>query len=86
MALRVILFFQEGCMACHEQEPILAGVEADLGLQAERINPLKERAFIREYGLKVTPTILLIKDGKVVERFEEVVHREQLEESITKYR
>lgn len=82
---QVIAFFQDGCMACQEQEPINKGVESALNIHIETINPLKERKYIEEYYLKVTPTILLIKDGTVVERFEGVVHREQLEDAIRKY-
>jgi thioredoxin 1 len=83
--LQVIAFFQDGCMACQEQEPINRGVESGLNINIETINPLKERKYIEEYHLKVTPTILIIKDGKVAERFEGVVHREQLEDAIRKY-
>jgi thioredoxin 1 len=35
--------------------------------------------------LKVTPTILIILDGTVRERFEGVVHAEQLEGALKKY-
>jgi len=83
--LQVIAFFQDGCMACQEQEPINRGVESGLNINIETINPLKERKYIEEYHLKVTPTILIIKDGKVAERFEGVVYREQLEDAIRKY-
>jgi thioredoxin 1 len=85
MALRVMYFFQDGCMACHEQEPILGEVEKTYQIRAERINPLKERAYIGEYDLSVTPTILLIRDGTVVRRFEGVVHRERLEDAIREF-
>jgi thioredoxin 1 len=44
-----------------------------------------ERSFIEKYSLRVTPTTLILKDGHVVERFEGVVHREQLEDAIKKY-
>jgi thioredoxin 1 len=83
--LRIISFFQEGCMACEEQEPINREVETSLNIRIESINPLKNRSFIDEYQLRVTPTIVIISDGKVVERFEGVVHREQLEEAIKKH-
>jgi hypothetical protein len=33
----------------------------------------------------VTPTVIIEKDGVVKERFEGVVHREQLEGAIKKY-
>jgi thioredoxin 1 len=83
--LQVIAFFQDGCMACQEQDPINREVESALKVQIEEINPLKDRKYIDEYNLRVTPTIIIIKDGNVAERFEGVVHREQLEDAIRKY-
>jgi thioredoxin 1 len=83
--IRVLSFFQDGCMACEEQEPINKEVEEALSLHIEAINPLKNRSTIEEYALRVTPTIVIIKDGKVVERFEGVVHQEQLEDAIKKH-
>ena len=83
--LQVIAFIQDGCMACEEQDPINREVESVLKIHIEAINPLENRKYIDEYDLRVTPTIVIIKDGKVVERFEGVVHREQLEDAIRKY-
>ncbi|HON81920.1 MAG TPA: thioredoxin family protein [Methanoregulaceae archaeon] len=83
--IRILSFFQEGCMACHEQEPINREVEKALSVPIEPLNPLKERSYIEKYSLRVTPTTLILKDGQVVERFEGVVHREQLEDAIKKY-
>jgi thioredoxin 1 len=83
--LRILSFFQEGCMACEEQEPINREVEQSLKIRIEPINPLKERSYIEEYKLQVTPTTIILSDGKVVERFEGVVHREQLEEAIQRH-
>jgi thioredoxin 1 len=83
--LQIISFFQEGCMACQEQEPINREVEKSLNVHIEDINPLKNRSYIDDYQLRVTPTIVIVSDGKVVERFEGVVHREQLEKAIQKY-
>ena len=80
--LRVISFFQEGCMACEEQDPINREVEEALGIRFEMINPLQERSFIDTYHLQVTPTILIVKDDRVGERFEGVVHREQVEGAV----
>jgi len=82
--LQVIAFFQDGCMACQDQELVNREVEASLGIHFDRINPLKERKYIEEYQLQVTPTILIIKEGKVARRFEGVVNRQQLEDAIKK--
>jgi thioredoxin 1 len=83
--IRILSFFQDGCMACQEQEPINREVENALSVHIEPVNPLKERPYIQKYQLRVTPTIVILKDDTVVERFEGVVHREQLEEAIKKY-
>jgi len=83
--LQVLSFFQEGCMACMEQEPITREVTTAHALPLENINPTKEKQYIDQYNLRVTPTILILKDGSVVERFEGVVHREQLEEAILRH-
>jgi thioredoxin 1 len=86
MAIRIISFFQDGCMACQEQEPINREVEQSLNIKIEAIDPLKNPAYIKEYNLKVTPTIIILKDGEEKARFEGVVHREQLEEAVGQLR
>ncbi|MGV8129994.1 MAG: thioredoxin family protein [Methanolinea sp.] len=85
MVLRVIYFFQDGRMACHEQKPILEEVERNCNIAADRINPLKNRAAIKEFRLSVTPTIVILKNGTEVKRFEGLVHREPLEEAIRRF-
>jgi thioredoxin 1 len=85
MAVTVLCFSQEGCMGCVEQEPINREVEVALGLTIQEIDAVKNPHFIKEYGLRVTPTVLVVSDGQVKERFEGVVHREELEGAIRKY-
>ncbi len=87
MALRILYFSQDGCMACEEQEPIIPEVEKDCKVKVERIsiNPRESRELIREHRLNVTPTIILIRDGAEVERFEGLVYREQMDEAIRRH-
>ncbi|OPX69214.1 MAG: thioredoxin 2 [Methanoregulaceae archaeon PtaB.Bin056] len=87
MALRILYFSQEGCMACEEQEPIIAEVEKDCNVNVERISisPRESREVIRDYRLTVTPTIVVIRDGAEVERFEGLVYREQMDEAIRRH-
>lgn len=82
MSIRVICFFQEGCLGCEEQSPINREVSANLGVDLEEIDAVKNQQYIREFNLKVTPTIVIIADGKEKKRFEGVVHREELEAAI----
>lgn len=85
MTLRVLCFFQPGCMGCMEQEPINAEVSRALRVPIEEIDAVKHPHYVREYALTATPTILIIRDGTVAERFEGVVHSEQLESALKKY-
>ena len=85
MALRVLFFFQPGCMGCMEQAPINTEVGKKLGITIEEIDATKNTSYIGEFHLTATPTILVLVDGVVKERFEGVTHREQLEEILKKY-
>jgi thioredoxin 1 len=85
MALRVLCFFQPGCMGCMEQAPINTEVAKKLGVTIEEIDAIINPKYIGEYQLKATPTILVLVDGMEKERFEGVVHVEQLESTLKKY-
>ena len=85
MAVRVICFFQPGCMGCMEQTPINTEVAKALNITIEEIDAIKNPHFIKEFTLKVTPTIIILKEENVLERFEGVVHPEQLRAAIMKY-
>lgn len=85
MTLTVVSYTQDGCMACIEQSPINREVEKNINIRIEEIDAMQQPSAIRQYQLKVTPTTLVLIDGEVKERFEGVVHQEQLEEAIRKY-
>jgi thioredoxin 1 len=85
MTVRVICFYQPGCMGCMEQAPINAEVAKALSITIEEIDAIKNPHFIKEFSLKVTPTIIILQEEKVCERFEGVVHPEQLRAAIEKY-
>ena len=72
-------------MGCMEQTPINIEVGKALNLNIEEVDAVKNPQYIKEYQLKVTPTIVVVKDGEVKERHEGVVHREQLEITLKKY-
>ena len=85
MAVRILCFYQPGCMGCMEQEPINREVEKVLGLRIEETDVVEKPQYIKDYQLKVTPTLVLVRDGIVSERFEGVVYREQLVDTFKKY-
>ncbi|MDD2472888.1 MAG: thioredoxin family protein [Methanoculleus sp.] len=83
MAVRVLSFYQEGCMGCEEQTPILREAATELGI--EEIDAVGNPQYIEEYTLRVTPTTLVIEDDEVRERMEGLVHREDLEAAIRRH-
>jgi thioredoxin 1 len=73
-------------MGCMEQEPINREVERTFGVTIEERDVIEHPEDIQTYALTVTPTILVIVDGEVKERFEGVVHTETLGAAIETYR
>ncbi len=72
-------------MGCEEQKPINQEINRSLNIEIEEIDAVKNPAFIKIYNLRVTPTILILDGDEVKERFERVVHREELEAAIKKF-
>ena len=72
-------------MACAEQVAINKAAGKTLGISIEEIDAVKSPDAIRRYRLKVTPTIVILGDGEVKEKFEGVVHEEQLVDAVRKY-
>ncbi|MDD1670852.1 MAG: thioredoxin family protein, partial [Methanomicrobiales archaeon] len=68
-----------------EQAPINREVEKDLHVSIEVVDVVKNPRFVRRYGLRVTPTILILQNGEERRRFEGLVYREELEEAVRKY-
>ena len=60
-------------------------MEKKLTLKIEELDAVKHPQLIRQYGLKVTPTIVILNNDVVEERLEGVVHAEQLETTLKKY-
>jgi thioredoxin 1 len=85
MAIKVISFYQEGCMGCEEQTPILREVGKDLRIDIEEIDAVKNPEYIKMYSLRVTPTTLVLEGDEVRERIEGLVHREDLEAAIRRH-
>ncbi|HUK92752.1 MAG TPA: thioredoxin family protein [Methanomicrobiales archaeon] len=85
MGVAVLCFDQEGCMGCAEQSPINRQVEKALHIQIQEIDAVKEPRFVSQYHLRVTPTLVILVNGEEKERFEGLVHREELEAAVRKY-
>ena len=69
----------------HGADPDQPGSGKKLSLKIEEIDAVKHPELIRQYGLKVTPTIVILNNDVVQERLEGVVYAEQLEAVLKKY-
>ncbi|MCQ1538030.1 thioredoxin family protein [Methanocalculus taiwanensis] len=85
MAVSILSFYQEGCMGCLEQEPINAEVSANMSVSIESIDAKEHPEYIKTYGLKVTPTTVILVDGSMVEKVEGVLHQEEFCDLLKKY-
>lgn len=85
MSVKILSFYQDGCMGCLEQESINAEVEAALSVSIESINAKEHPDYISRYSLKVTPTTIIFSDDQVVEKVEGVLHLEEFSALLKKY-
>jgi thioredoxin 1 len=85
MGVAVLCFDQEGCMGCSEQSPINRQVEKTLHIEIQEIDAVKNPRFVAQYHLRVTPTIIILKNGEEKRRFEGLVYREELEAALKEY-
>ena len=85
MPLEVLCFYQKNCVGCEEQEPINREVEKKAGIKIEEINAVESPEVIKKYDLHLTPTIIILQDNVIKEKFERVTQSEELEEAIRRY-
>lgn len=72
-------------MGCIEQTAINQEVRKELNIDIDEIDAVKHPEYIKKYRLRVTPTIVILKDGAELKRFEGLVHREELEGEIRRF-
>ena len=76
MPLEVLCFYQKNCVGCEEQEPINREVEKKAGIKIEEINAVESPEVIKKYDLHLTPTIIILQDNVIKEKFERVTQSE----------
>jgi len=85
MPLEVLCFYQKNCMGCDEQEPINREVEKETGVIIAEINAVESPEAIKKFDLHLTPTIIILQDNEIKEKFEGVIQSEELEEAVRRY-
>jgi hypothetical protein len=78
------LFTRRGAWAAWNRSLSTGKGKRSSGNTTEKTDAVDNPQYIKDYPLKVTPTIVLVHDGSDCERSEEVVPREQLQETFKK--
>lgn len=82
MAKPVVLdFFAEWCGPCKRQGPILEDLKARMGdsVDIRKIDVDQNLEMATQYRIRVVPTLVIEKDGKIVESMEGVTDAATLE-------
>jgi len=74
-------FFATWCGPCRMQTPIIEELEKKMGDKVEfkKIDVDQNRELAEKYGISVVPTLIIEKDGKVVQSMEGVTDAATLE-------
>ena len=78
-------FFADWCGPCKRQGPILEDLKQKMGDKVEirKIDVDQNMELANKYGIRVVPTLIIEKDGKVIRTLEGVTSAESLEAMIS---
>ena len=74
-------FYADWCGPCKMQSPILEALKQKHGdkVEIQKIDVDTNNTLATEYGIRVVPTLIIEKDGKLVQRIEGVADLSTLE-------
>ena len=77
-------FYSDSCIPCKQLSPILGGIEDDYEdrVKVVKVNVNYDYELTSEYQVMASPTIIIFKDGKEVQRVRGLVKRPELEELV----
>jgi thioredoxin 1 len=82
MAKPVLMdFFADWCGPCRRQGPILEELKKKMGdaIEIKKIDVDQAMDLANKYGIRVVPTLVIEKDGKIIRQLEGVTGTETLE-------
>jgi thioredoxin len=77
-------FYADWCGPCRRQGPILEDLKKKMGdrVDIRKIDVDENMDFANKYGIRVVPTLIIEKDGRVVHTLEGVTGAESLEQML----
>lgn len=77
--MEIIVFTADWCSPCKKLKPILDNLESKMHLKITRLDVEKEDDAVETYTIRSIPTVVIIKDGKEVDRISGLIPSEVLE-------
>ena len=77
--MEIIVFTADWCSPCKKLKPILDNLESKMNLRVFRMDVEKEDEAVENYTIRNIPTIVIVKDGKEVDRISGLIPSDVLE-------
>ena len=83
MTVRILDFYADWCGPCKKQDPILEELEAEYGdVEVAKIDVDEEQDVANQYQVRSLPTIVIEREGEIVDRFVGFTQREDIEAAL----
>ena len=83
MTVRVLDFYADWCGPCKKQDPILEELESEYGDDDFRkIDVDEEQELANQYQVRSLPTVVVEREGEIVDRFVGFTGREDIEAAL----
>jgi thioredoxin 1 len=83
MTVRLLDFYADWCGPCKKQDPILEELEAEYGdIEFVKIDVDDEQDVANQYQVRSLPTVVVERDGDIVDRFVGFTQREDIESAL----
>lgn len=80
----LVMFFSERCGYCKEQDPILEELRKNMGNKIEiiKVDIDKDRDMANELHVTATPTLFIMKNDNIFQKYVGLTYRNELESAI----
>lgn len=85
--VEVLKFYADWCQPCHVLNPIMDELEGELGekVSIKKIDVDADNNTAMKYGVLSIPTLVMIKDGKEVDRIVGLASKEAIKSKLIPY-
>ncbi|MFC6874180.1 MULTISPECIES: thioredoxin family protein [Halobellus] len=83
MSVRLLDFYADWCGPCKKQDPILEELASDYGnVDFRKIDVDDDQEVANQYQVRSLPTVVVERDGEIVDRFVGFTGREDIEAAL----